>query len=526
MLLPWLFLSSLGPAFVLASMYCTTLDACWSSAQIWASLNTSVNRHRIAMCPPAAPCHVLDPLFDEEMCTAINASWTSLFFGADQPGATQGTYWENGNASCYIDFWLDTPCEQGLVMPIVLNAHSLEDVQKGALGHDFIGHTSGEGSFLIWTRHVQNLGRSSDLRAVADILPEFVALGAPKGTKSVKAIRMGPGDGWANIYDLANRSDIVVVGGTGQTVSSTGGYVMGGGISILFGLFLLMRFIDVLQFTLVDAFGKKVIANAHQNSNLFWCSRGGGGGTFGVVTEVVHKTYPRYHNILAATLTVSAPNSTELASVLKVYLDLQHSLNDAQWWLTTAVQQTSFVLQAALFTPPVGVNLTQVAHEAFPSVILAAQNLSMSPAFVVQEFPNFLAVHNMFFPPSSSGSPEVLASHLIPCHVFENTTAMTLLVQVVTEPFTVIFNLLAGGTDLKVSPHATSVNPGWRKALHLIIFASGWTSSTPLSIWDTLRQTLLFWGDNYEHLLEMKCKFDPLGVFECPKCVGSEVFGS
>ncbi|KAJ7350543.1 hypothetical protein DFH08DRAFT_861719 [Mycena albidolilacea] len=504
MLLPWLFLLSLGPAFVLASTYCTALDACWPSTQVWASLNTSVNGHLIFTRPPAAPCHVLDPLLDEETCAAVNASWTSMFFRVDQPEVTQDTYWENGNASCYIDFQLDTPCEQGLVPAIVLDAHSLKDVQKGASGHDIIGRASGEGSFLIWTRH---------------------------------AMRTGPGDGWANIYDLANRSDVVVVGGTGQTVSSAGGYVMGGGHSLLsrhHGLAV----DNVLQFTLVDAFGKKVIANAHRNSDLFWCLRGGRGGTFGVVTEVVHKTYPGYHKILVTTLTVSAPNSTELASVLKVYLDLQPSLNDAQWWLTTTVQQTSFVLQAALFTPPAGVNLTQVAHEAFQSAILAAQNLSMSPTFVVQEFPNFLAVHDTFFPPSLSGSPAVLASRLIPRHVFENTTATTLLVQAATEPFEVIFNLFAGGAVSKAGAR-----------LHLVIFASRWTSLTPLSIRDTLRQTLTlqtslfepfskglgtndpdwplsFWGDNYEHLLEMKHKFDPLGVFKCPKCVGSEVFGS
>ncbi|KAJ7794276.1 hypothetical protein B0H14DRAFT_2923424 [Mycena olivaceomarginata] len=512
MLLPWLFPSSLGPAFVLAS----------------ASLNTSVNGHLIAMHPPAAPCHVLDLLFDEETCAAINVSWTSMFFRADQPGATQDTYWENSNASCYINFQLNTPCEQGLVPVIVLDAYSLEDVQKGASGHDIIGRASGEGSFLIWTRHVQNLA----------LLPEFVSPGALNGTKSVKAIRMGPGDGWANIYDLANWSDVVVVGGTGQTISSAG---------IVLSRHHGLAVDNVLQFTLVDAFSKKVMANAHRNSDLFWCLRGGGGGTFGVVTEVIHKTPPPYHNVLAATLTVSAPNSTELARVLKVYLDLQPSLDDAQWWLTTAVQQTSFVLQAALFTSPVGVNLTQVALEAFQS-----------------KFPNFLAVHNTFFSPSLSGSPAVLASCLIPRHVFENTTATTLLAQAVTEPFEVIFNLhespdrfpcilshvqkVAGGAVSKVSPHATSVNLGWCKALHLVIFTSEWTSSTPLSTQDTLRQTLTsqtspseppgeglgaylneadcFWGDNYKCLLEMKWKFDPLGVFECPKCLNSEVFGS
>jgi len=558
MLFFWIFIS-LGPAFALAVEYCTALDACWPSTQVWTSLNTSVDGNLIVARPPAAPCHVLDPLFDQETCASVNASWTSIFFRADQPGASQDTYWESGNSSCYIDFQLDTPCEQGLVPTMVLDAHSLSDIQKGvnfarehqlrlrikASGHDFVGRSSGEGSFLIWTRHVQNLA----------LVPDFVAVGAPIGTKPVKAITTGPGDGWASVYDLANQSDVVVVGGTGQTVSSAGGYVMGGGHSLLsrhYGLAV----DNVLQFTLVDAFGRKVIANAHQNPDLFWSLRGGGGGTFGVITEVVHETHPPFPNILAATLTVSASNSTELAGVLKVYLDLQPSLDDAQWWLTTAVQQTSFVLQAALFTPPPGANLTQVAHQAFQSVILAAQNLSMSPVFVVQEFSNVLAVHDAFFPPIiPSGSPAVLASRLIPRHVFENTTATALLAQAATEPFSVIFNLLAGGAVSKVSPNATSVNPGWRKALHLVIFASGWTSSTPLAIRDELRQTLTgqtslfepfseglgaylneadrndpdwpqsFWGDNYERLLEMKRKFDPLGVFECPKCVGSEVFG-
>jgi hypothetical protein len=146
------------------------------------------------------------------------------------------TYWENGNSSCYIDFQLDTPCEQGLVPTMVLDAHGVTDVQKGvnfardhrlrlrikASGHDFIGRASGAGSFLIWTRNLRSLALVQDFRPT----------GAPARTKPVKAIKTGPGDGWASVYDLANRSDIVVVGGTGQTVSSAGGYVMGGGVSI------------------------------------------------------------------------------------------------------------------------------------------------------------------------------------------------------------------------------------------------------------------------------------------------------
>jgi hypothetical protein len=119
---------------------------------------------------------------------------------------------------------------------MVLDAHGVTDVQKGvnfardhrlrlrikASGHDFIGRASGAGSFLIWTRNLRSLALVQDFRPT----------GAPARTKPVKAIKTGPGDGWASVYNLANRSDIVVVGGTGQTVSSAGGYIMGGGVSI------------------------------------------------------------------------------------------------------------------------------------------------------------------------------------------------------------------------------------------------------------------------------------------------------
>lgn len=51
------------------------------------------------------------------------------------------------------------------------------------------------------------------------------------------------------------------------------------------------RFLQ-LQFTIVTPDGRLRIANACQNSDLFWALRGGGGGTFGVVLETVHEVIP------------------------------------------------------------------------------------------------------------------------------------------------------------------------------------------------------------------------------------------
>ncbi len=49
---------------------------------------------------------------------------------------------------------------------------------------------------------------------------------------------------------------------------------------------------NVLQVTLVTPDGKVVTTNECQNSDLFWAIRGGGGGTFGVLTHVTMRAYP------------------------------------------------------------------------------------------------------------------------------------------------------------------------------------------------------------------------------------------
>ena len=48
---------------------------------------------------------------------------------------------------------------------------------------------------------------------------------------------------------------------------------------------------NVLEISIVTADGDHVIANAYRNKDLFWALRGGGGGTWGVVTSVTYKTH-------------------------------------------------------------------------------------------------------------------------------------------------------------------------------------------------------------------------------------------
>jgi hypothetical protein len=114
---------------------------------------------------------------------------------------------------------------------------------------------------------------------------------------------------WYDAYYSAAAHNRVIVGGVsvGGNVGSGGGWVLGGGHSALapsYGIGGLryqrcsryaesIRGVDnVVEMTIVTADGSHLTANEDNNADLFWALRGGGGGTFGVLTSVSYKTHP------------------------------------------------------------------------------------------------------------------------------------------------------------------------------------------------------------------------------------------
>lgn len=102
--------------------------------------------------------------------------------------------------------------------------------------------------------------------------------------------RVGPGVTLIELLTQVGNVGRVVPAGTCPTVA-TGGLTLGGGIGHMtrkYGLTLdLLRSIEV-----VDADGRRLIADEHRHPDLFWASRGGGGGNFGVVTGLEFELVP------------------------------------------------------------------------------------------------------------------------------------------------------------------------------------------------------------------------------------------
>jgi len=112
-------------------------------------------------------------------------------------------------------------------------------------------------------------------------------------------VRVGGGNLWAEVDHATHAFGLAVPAGI---ISSTGvgGLTLGGGVGYLakkHGLTI----DNLLEADMVLADGTFVVANAKQNTDLFWAIRGGG-GNFGIVTSFKFQAHPLKNVIGGPTL--------------------------------------------------------------------------------------------------------------------------------------------------------------------------------------------------------------------------------
>lgn len=135
-------------------------------------------------------------------------------------------------------------------------------------GHDFSGRSLGSGALIIWTNKLKRL----------EFYKEY---SSPTHTRS--AMKVGDGDLIYELYEAADAHGVVVVGGEGKTVGLGGGYIAGGGHSLVSPLYGLADG-HVLGIDVVTPDGKS-IPTSEKKTRPVLGSPGGGRGTFGVVTS-------------------------------------------------------------------------------------------------------------------------------------------------------------------------------------------------------------------------------------------------
>jgi FAD/FMN-containing dehydrogenase len=266
------------PTAAVAAPRCTADQACWPEAAAWDALAASLTGTLERPQAMLAECE-RDPA--GAGCAAALERAKNPFALQDQAGATQSTGWLGAWTAAPSAYAVAATSAADVVAAVrFARAHRLRLVVKGT-GHDYLGRSNAPGSLLVWTHAMRDI-------AMHDA---FVGAGCP-AAQATPAVSVGAGTRWLEAYrEVSVKHGRYVQGGGCTSVGAAGGFSQGGGFgswSKKFGT----AAANLLEAEVVTADGRLLVANACQNQDLFWALRGGGGGTFGVVTRMTMRTHP------------------------------------------------------------------------------------------------------------------------------------------------------------------------------------------------------------------------------------------
>jgi FAD/FMN-containing dehydrogenase len=121
-----------------------------------------------------------------------------------------------------------------------------------------------------------------------DLVIDVRGMKAIKLSGDKKSVSVGAGSSLGSVYDALASSHLAIPAGSCFPVG-VAGHSLGGGFGLLgrpFGL----ACDSVLSMEVVDASGKILTASEQENPDLYWALRGGGNGSFGVVTNFNFRT--------------------------------------------------------------------------------------------------------------------------------------------------------------------------------------------------------------------------------------------
>lgn len=321
--------------FASLKSYCRPEQSCWPNFAEWQQLNKKVNGHLIVGTNPLAPCY---KNAKSKLCLGVLQQIKNPFYIESQPGLTQSVGWAGAwqaKASTYI-VAVENAHEIAQTVQFA-RQHHIKLVVKGT-GHDYLGRSNAAGSLLIWTHNMRQL----------TIEDHFIPRGCPTHYKSKQAVTAEAGSRWLEAYKKVSvEQGRYVQGGGCTSVGVAGGFIQGGG----FGSFS-KKFgtgaAGILEAEVITADGHILVANACQNTDLFWALKGGGGGTYGVVSRITLETHPLPKLFGAFTGTIYAKSDQDYKSLIDYFISFYRKNLHNEHWGEQVVLNPDNKLQLAL----------------------------------------------------------------------------------------------------------------------------------------------------------------------------------
>ncbi len=277
-------------------------DPAWPGRASWQKLKDAVGGNLVEVRPLFGACEA-EP--KGAACLDAMKNLANPFYIGDQPGGTEVSGW--------LDAWTPAPSAYAVKARNASDVAAAVDfardnnlrlVVKGA-GHSYQGTSSAPDSLLVWTRAMN----------AVTVQDSFVPSGCEGKVAATPAVTAGAGAVWIDLYHAVTAQAGRYVQGGGCTDVGVAGLVQSGGFGSLskgFGT----AASGLLEAEIVTADGVVRTANACTNPDLFWAIKGGGGGSWGVVTKLTLRTHDLPQHFGSAWGTIKAQSEDAFRRLL------------------------------------------------------------------------------------------------------------------------------------------------------------------------------------------------------------------
>jgi FAD/FMN-containing dehydrogenase len=293
-------------------------DPSWPGTASWAKLNDEVGGNLTEVRSLFGSCA---PEPKGSACLDAIQNIGNPYWIGDQPAGTQVSGW--------LDAWTPAPSAYALKARTAADVaagitfareHNLRLAVKGG-GHSYAGASTAPDSLLIWTRAMSKVSMHD----------AFVGKGCEGRIAPEPAVSAEAGALWMDLYNVVTTEGGRYVQGGGCMTVGVAGLVQSGGFGIFSKGFGTVAS-GLLEAEVVTADGQVRVVNDCSEPDLFWALKGGGGGTFGVVTRVTLRTHdlPKYFGWTSGA--IRAQSDAAFRRLIARFIDFYHqSLFNPHW---------------------------------------------------------------------------------------------------------------------------------------------------------------------------------------------------
>lgn len=544
-----------------ASAACKTFpgDATWPKKAVWDIFNALLGGALIPTKPVAASCY--DSTWgkkDPARCADVSTNWTNAYFHTDDPTSNMWPIYQGRTCmpkndttgkSCTLGGFPEYSVKITNVAQIQLavnfaRAANLRLIIKNT-GHCFLGKSTGAGALSLWMHNMNKI----------DFIQDYEGPGY-----SGPALKLSAGVLVRHVYEAAEKHGVTVLGAVSWSVGYAGGMITGGGQNPLAGIYG-MAADHVVAFQVVTADGRFITVSEDSNPDIFWALRGGGGGTFAIVTSVIIRAHPRL-NVVGSSFYLDATNNSLEAfwDGVEKYYEFFLDWAEAGFYSFFIMGNTPapFLSARYIFAP----NHTL---ESYNKVVkpffdyLDAKNINLTQPHIAKAHSSFYSAYQAAWGvnPFPIGRDDSMAgSRIIPKRNFQEKFNQTF--ALIKEHVSTGKHLLGYHKAPKKYANANNaVHPAWRECGMFMVTSTNKSldHSTPEALAiasKDLQENILqpwrdispvsegggtylneahvdekdwqesFYGGYYPRLSEIKRKWDPNDVFYATTAVGSE----